>query len=130
MTDPISNILTSIRNALLLNYKNVVVSHSKTIESIVLLLSNIGYIKNFKIIQKKFFKSILIFLKYNFDGKSIIHGIKRISKPSLRKYCNRRNIPLVCNGLGTAILSTSRGIITSYKAKKIGVGGEIICIIW
>jgi len=127
ITDPIADTLTRIRNALLLRHKTVQVKHSGYIRKIILLLFQIGYIKTFRSFNNKY---ITVFLKYNASGLSVIHGIKRISKPGLRIYCKITSIPIIYNGIGTAIISTSKGLVTTYIANKIKIGGEIICIIW
>jgi len=130
ITDPIADTLTRIRNALALKYKNVEVNHSNLIQRIIQIFYNIGYIDGFKILTRKNSKVIIISLKYDIDGNSVIHGVKRVSKPSLRVYAKANSIPVVYNGLGTSIVSTSLGLVTTYKAKQKNKGGEIICFIW
>jgi small subunit ribosomal protein S8 len=128
--DPIADMLTRIRNALTSRHKIVNINYSKFTEKIVRLFYRIGYIEGIKIKGSGINKLITVFLKYDQNGSSVIRGIKRASKPGLRIYCNKNKIPIVYNGIGTAILSTSRGLLTAYSAKQQRIGGEIICFIW
>lgn len=130
MTDPIADMLTRIRNSMSINEKFVKVPHSNIKESIASVLKEEGYIVDFKINEKDNKKEIVIENKYLEDGSKVIHGLKRISKPGLRIYANKEELPKVLNGLGTAIISTSQGIITDEKARELGVGGEVIAYIW
>ncbi|CAL4323966.1 30S ribosomal protein S8 [Buchnera aphidicola] len=129
MQDPISDMLTIIRNGQLANKISVVVPSSNLKVSISGVLKNEGYIKNYVVNQKvnKFFLTIV--LKY-FRGKSVIENITRISKPSLRIYKDKNNLPIVMDGLGIAIMSTSHGVISNKTAKKLGIGGEVICFVF
>lgn len=130
MTDPIADMLTRIRNSMSINEKFVNVPHSNIKESIASVLKEEGYILDFKINEENNKKEMVIELKYLEDGSKVIHGLKRISKPGLRIYANKEELPKVLNGLGTAIISTSQGIITDEKARELGVGGEVIAYIW
>ncbi len=130
ITDPIADSLTRIRNAISSRHTNVELRHSKIIEKIMRLFSRIGYINDVKVKHDKIFKKIELTLKYDKNGNSVVTGLKRISKPGLRSYCNITNIPSVQDGIGTAIISTSSGLMTTYQAKKKNVGGEVICFIW
>ncbi len=130
MTDPIADMLTRIRNSMSINEKFVNVPHSNIKESIASVLKEEGYIVDFKINEENNKKEMVIELKYLEDGSKVIHGLKRISKPGLRIYANKEELPKVLNGLGTAIISTSQGIITDEKARELGVGGEVIAYIW
>jgi small subunit ribosomal protein S8 len=130
ITDPIADALTRIRNALSSRHRKVNIKHSKFVENIIRVFFRIGYINGLKVYRQGISKYITIILKYDNNDISIIHGLKRVSKPSLRMYCNSSNIPVVYNGMGTSIISTSKGIKTSCKAKKQNIGGEIICFIW
>lgn len=130
ITDNIADTLTRIRNALSSRKNSVLVIYSSFIARIILLLYNIGYFKNIRIIKNGIKRYIVIELKYDKDGNSIITGIKRASKPGLRLYCKKNKLPIIYNGTGTAIISTSCGLLTTYRAKKQDIGGEIICIIW
>ncbi|ABJ90781.1 30S ribosomal protein S8 [Buchnera aphidicola] len=127
MQDPIADMITCIRNGQFSNKIFVIVPFSRLKENIVKVLKFEGYIINYKI-KKNNNKVLKIFLKY-FNGKSVIENIKRISRPSLRRYCNKRNLPIVMNNLGIAIISTSRGVMTDRIAREKGLGGEIICYV-
>ena len=128
MTDPISDMLTRIRNASLALVPDVEVSHSRMKESIAGILKKEGYIADCSVEGKTAKK---IKLKLKFQGrKGIIVGLKRVSKPGLRHYVGVTEIPRVLGGMGTAIVSTSRGVMTGVQARKQGLGGELICYIW
>ncbi|QCI26120.1 30S ribosomal protein S8 [Buchnera aphidicola] len=128
MQDPIADMLTSIRNSQAANKVEVCIFSSNIKIAIANVLKKEGYIVDY-IVKKKKNKSMLnIFLKY-FNGKSVIDVIKRISKPSVRVYKKKKNLPVVMDGLGIAILSTSKGVISNKQAIKIGIGGEVICIV-
>lgn len=130
ITDPIADSLTRIRNAISSKHKIVELRHSKIIEKIIRLFCTIGYVGDIKIKHDKVFKKIEVILKYDKHGNSVLTGLKRISKPGLRNYCNKINIPIVQKGIGTAIISTSNGLMTTYQARKKNIGGEVICFIW
>ena len=128
--DPIGDMLTKIRNALLAKHEKVDISPSKEKLEIIKILKNEGYIKNFKKVtedNKTFFR---VFLKYNEDGCSIIDNLKRISRPGRRVYKGYKDIPKLYNGIGIYIISTSKGITTGKKAKEKKEGGEILCAVW
>ena len=127
--DPISDMLTRIRNAVSKKHKNVLVPSSKFKVEIAKILQNEGFINSFQIIKNGDFPSIKIDLKYDSRKAPVIKKIKRISKPGLRVYVNKNEIPRISGGLGTSIISTSRGVMTGNKAREIGVGGEILCSI-
>ena len=128
MSDPISDMLTRIRNASLALVPDVEVSHSRMKESIAGILKKEGYIADCSVEGKSAKK---IKLKLKFQGrKGIIAGLKRVSKPGLRHYVGATEIPRVLGGMGTAIVSTSRGVMTGVQARKQGLGGELICYIW
>lgn len=130
-TDIIADTLTRIRNANMVRHQIVRVVNTKITFSVVKILKEEGYISNFEEIEIANRKYLLLCLKYHTQKRQpIITGIKRISKPGLRIYVNKSNLPNVLNNLGIAILSTSKGILTNNKARKLGVGGEIICYIW
>nr|YP_010485281.1 ribosomal protein S8 [Sargassum fulvellum]UVW81075.1 ribosomal protein S8 [Sargassum fulvellum] len=130
-TDRIADMLTRIRNANLVRHQIVRVIKTKIIFSLTKILKEEGYISSFEEIEIANKKYLLLCLKYhNQKREPIITGIKRISKPGLRVYVNKSNLPNILNNLGIAILSTSKGIITNHKAKKLGIGGEVICYIW
>lgn len=130
VNDPIADLLTRIRNANQRKHKVVVIPYSKTKEQIVKILLEEGYIINFKLqIEEKKRKEIVIFLKYKGQQK-VISGLRRISKPGLRIYSESTKIPKVLNGYGIAVISTSKGIMTDKKAKKLNLGGEVMAFVW
>lgn len=131
VTDPISDMLTRIRNASKARLDTAVMPSSKLKTEIAKILLEEGYINSFEVSDGENINGILkIYLKYGSDRKGVIEGLKRISKPGLRVYAEKENIPRVLGGLGTVIISTSQGIMTGKKAKKLGIGGEIICHVW
>ena len=131
MSDPIADMLTRIRNANTAKHDTVDIPSSKMKNAIAEILFNEGYITKYEIIEDGNFKTIRVTLKYGADkNEKIIIGIKRISKPGLRVYANKNEIPKVLGGLGTAILSTNRGIITDKEARKLQVGGEVLAFVW
>ncbi|UCH13468.1 MAG: 30S ribosomal protein S8 [Bacteroidales bacterium] len=130
MTDPIADYLTRIRNAIMAKHKVVEIPASNLKKDITKILHDQGYILNYKFIDDKIQGIIKIALKYNAETKlPAIKSIKRISRPGLRKYARKDNIPRVLNGLGVAILSTSKGVMTDKDARKQSVGGEILCFV-
>ena len=130
MTDPIADMLTRIRNAQRASHELVNIPSSKLKINVAKVLKSEGYIKNFRIISDGQHRFIRIFLKYDKDGVAIIEGIKRVSKPGCRVYAGSDEVPKVLNGYGINILSTSKGLMTDNEAKKVGVGGEILCAVW
>ena len=130
MTDPIADMLTRVRNALTASYNTVDIPSSRQKIDIARVLKSEGFIKNFKIIEDKKQGIMRIFFKYDENGESIIGGLKRVSKPGCRIYTKGDRIPQVLNGYGINVLSTSKGIMTDRQARKIGIGGEIICSVW
>ncbi|MDE6313582.1 MAG: 30S ribosomal protein S8 [Lachnospiraceae bacterium] len=131
MSDPIADMLTRIRNANTAKHDTVDVPSSKMKESIAKILLDEGYIKKYEIIEDGSFKTIRIELKYGKDkNEKIITGLKRISKPGLRVYANAEDLPKVLGGLGIAIVSTNKGVVTDKEARKMNVGGEVLAFIW
>ncbi|MFI3229940.1 MAG: 30S ribosomal protein S8 [bacterium] len=131
MSDPIADMLTRIRNANTAKHNTVDVPSSKVKEAIADILVKEGYVKGFEIIEDGVKKNMRITLKYGATkNEKVISGIKRISKPGLRVYANKEELPRVLGGLGTAIISTNKGIITDKDARKLGVGGEVIAFVW
>ena len=131
MSDPIADMLTRIRNANTAKHEKVNVPASKMKISIAEILLKEGYIKNFELVDAGAAKDIVITLKYGKDkNEKILTGLKRISKPGLRVYANSEELPKVLGGLGTAIISTNKGVITDKEARKQNVGGEVLCFIW
>ena len=131
MSDPIADMLTRIRNANTAKHDTVDVPASKMKIAIANILLDEGYIKKYELIDEGSFQTIHIELKYGADkNEKIISGIKRISKPGLRVYAGKENLPRVLGGLGVAILSTNQGVITDKEARKLQVGGEVLAFVW
>ena len=131
MSDPIADMLTRIRNANTAKHDTVDVPASKMKLAIAEILLEEGYIKKYEVIENGNFKDIHITLKYGADkNEKIISGIKRISKPGLRVYAGKEDMPKVLGGLGIAIVSTNQGVITDKKARELGVGGEVLAFVW
>jgi small subunit ribosomal protein S8 len=129
--DTISDMLTRIRNANLVGHQVVKINSTRVTYRICQLLKSEGFIRQFETVVKNERKYIFIYLKYEYESKKpIIRGLKRVSKPGLRVYVGKTQIPLILGGQGLALISTSSGILTSLEAKKFGVGGELICYIW
>ena len=129
-TDPIADLLTMIRNAIMVKHSDLEVGASRIKIAIINILKDCGYIKGYQIIGEGYKQSVKIFIKYDKKNNSVISGLKRISKSSRRVYVNKSNIPYVLGGLGTAIVSTSKGILSDRACRKANVGGEIMCYIW
>lgn len=130
MSDPIADMLTRIRNASSANHKTVSVPYSKMKKAIADILLDEGYVSNVEVIEGEPSDDIKITLKYTPEKEKVIAGIKRISKPGLRIYVGQEDIPKVLNGLGIAVISTSKGILTDKQARQAGVGGEVLCYVW
>ena len=131
MSDPIADMLTRIRNANTAKHDTVDVPASKMKESIAKILLDEGYIKSYEILEDGIAKTIKITLKYGVDkNQKTISGIKRISKPGLRVYAGKDELPKVLGGLGIAIISTNQGVITDKKARELQVGGEVLAYVW
>ena len=130
MTDPIADMLTRIRNANTVGHTTVEIPASKMKKSIAGILADEGYIKGFDVIDDNKQGIIRIQMKYGADKERVISGIKKISKPGLKVYAKSDEVPKVLGGLGIAIISTSSGIISDREARKLGVGGEVICYVW
>lgn len=131
MSDPIADMLTRIRNANTAKHDTVDVPSSKMKLAIADILLNEGYIKKYEIVEDGGFSTIRITLKYGKDkNERIITGLKRISKPGLRVYANKEELPKVLGGLGIAIISTNQGVVTDKAARQLGVGGEVLAFVW
>ena len=130
MTDPIADLLTRIRNANLAHHEVVEIPASKIKKSIAEILKSEGFIRDVEYIEDNKQGVIRVFLKYGEDRNRVITGLKRISKPGLRKYAKADSLPKVLNGLGIAIISTSAGVITDKEARSKQVGGEVIAYVW
>ena len=131
MTDPIADMLTRIRNANTAKHDTVDVPSSKMKLAIAKILLDEGYIKSYDLVDNGNFKDIQITLKYGKDkNEKIISGLQRISKPGLRVYASKEELPKVLGGLGVAIISTNQGVVTDKEARKLGVGGEVLAFVW
>ena len=130
VSDPISNMLTSVRNAVHTNKETVDIPASKLLEKVLSILKSDGYITDVRMLKDSKQGTLKVYLKYTAAKKSAIMGITRISKPGLRVYATGLKVPKVLNGLGTAVISTSKGVITDREARKLNVGGEVLCYVW
>ena len=130
MTDPIADMLTRIRNANTVGHATVDVPASKMKKSIAGILTEEGYINGYEVIEDNKQGTIRIQMKYGANKERVISGIKKISKPGLKVYAKADEVPRVLGGLGIAIISTSNGIISDKEARKLGIGGEVICYVW
>ena len=130
MTDPIADMLTRIRNGLTVKHETVEIPASNIKKAIAKILLEEGYVKNVEFVEDGVQGTIKITLKYAGKNAKVITGLKRISKPGLRIYSNAEQLPKVLNGLGIAIVSTSKGIITDKNARKLNVGGEVLAYVW
>ena len=131
MSDPIADMLTRIRNGNTAKHDTVDVPKSNMKVAIADILTNEGYIKGYEVVEDGVKSTIRISLKYGKDkNEKVITGIKKISKPGLRIYANKDELPRVLGGMGTAIVSTNKGVITDKEARKLGVGGEVIAFVW
>lgn len=129
-TDPIADMLTRIRNANMVSHESVEMPSSKLKVELAKLLKDEGYITDYEVKEVGKFKVLSITLKYDKKNNPVISNLKRISKPGLRTYCKARNLPQVFGGMGIAIISTSKGLLTDRQARKECAGGEILCYVW
>ena len=131
VTDPIADLLTRIRNGHMAKHDKLDIPSSKVKQAIVRILKEEGYIKNFKVVDGKGKHPVIrVYLKYEPNGKPVINGLTRVSRPGRRVFCGKDNLPRVLNGLGISILTTNRGIMATNKAKSLGIGGEVLCNVW
>jgi small subunit ribosomal protein S8 len=130
VSDPVADLLTRIRNANLARHEKVTLPSSKLKVEIARLLQEEGYIEGWDVVKDGQFQSLTITLKYSDSRERVIKGLKRISKPGRRIYAKHDRLPKVLGGLGTAILSTPTGVITSRQAAERGIGGEVLCFVW
>jgi len=130
MSDPIADMLTRMRNGIIASFDSVDVPSSKLKINIAKILKSEGFIKNYKVIADKKQGLIRIFLKYDENGEPVIGGLKRVSRSSVRVYAKKDKVPMVLNGFGINVLSTSKGVMTDKQARKLGIGGEILCSVW
>ena len=129
-TDPIADMLTRIRNANLVKHADVEMPSSKLTVALAKLLKNEGYISDYEVVENGKFNTLKVTLKYDENDKPIITNLRRVSRPGLRNYCKSKKLPKVYDGMGIAIVSTSKGLLTDRKARKEKVGGEILCYVW
>jgi small subunit ribosomal protein S8 len=132
VTDPIADTLTRIRNAGVAHHSQVAMPHSKMREALAGILKDEGFVSDFEMLPGKVTDTLVIHLKYTRERhpKPVIAGLNRVSKPGRRVYCGKRDIPWVRSGLGVAILSTPKGVMTGRQARNEGVGGEVLCYVW
>jgi len=130
MTDPIADLLTRVRNANSARHDVVEVPSSKVKKAVANILLEEGYVKGIEEYNDGVVPMMRIALKYGSNKEKVITGLKRISKPGLRVYCKAEEVPKVLNGLGVAVISTSKGVLADREARKLGLGGEVICYIW
>ncbi len=133
MSDPIADMLTRVRNALMRQHPAVSIPHSKVKEALAQVLKDEGYIEEFTVLPEKPQAVIQVHLKYiggRRDRRSVITGLERVSRPGCRVYVGKKEIPWVLSGMGIAVLTTSKGIMTGQQARRKGVGGEVVCKVW
>lgn len=130
MTDPIADLLTRIRNANVVKHEIVELPSSNIKKAVANIMLQEGYLKNIEEYNDGVVSMLRLTMKYGQNKERTITGLRRISKPGLRVYCRKEEIPQVLNGLGVAVISTSKGVVTDKEARKLGLGGEVICYIW
>ena len=130
MTDPIADMLTRVRNALMAGHQRVEMPSSRIKADIARILKEEGFIENFKVIEQTPQNLLRLYLRYGPAGETVITGLERISRPGRRVFCGRDEIPTVLGGLGISIISTSRGVLSGRESRKQGVGGELLCQVW
>ena len=130
ISDPIADMLTRIRNAIMARHDYVLIPTSRMKLSIARILREEGFISDYEVLRGKPHRVIKTYLKYGDNNQPVLSGLERVSKPGLRVYVQRKEIPRVYGGLGIAILSTPKGVMTGQKAWRLGVGGELLCYIW
>lgn len=130
VSDPIADMLTRVRNAIMARHDYVLVPSSRMRLSIARILKEEGFIKDYEVLKGKLDRTIKIYLKYFDSNQSAISGLERVSKPGLRVYVEKKEIPRVYGGLGIAVISTSKGVKTGQQAWRSGIGGELLCYIW
>ncbi|RKY59762.1 MAG: 30S ribosomal protein S8 [Candidatus Latescibacterota bacterium] len=130
VTDPIADMLTRIRNALQARHSQVDLPASRLKREIARILAEEGYIKGYTFLEDGKQGILRIYLKYDEQGKPVLQGLKRVSRPGRRLYAGRSEVPRTMGGIGTTIVSTSKGVLTDRECRKLGVGGEILCMVW
>jgi small subunit ribosomal protein S8 len=130
MTDPVADMLTRIRNANRALHETAEMPSSRLKVEIARLLKDEGYVKDYRVVKGETFDTLVVELKFGQNRERVITDLKRVSKPGRRIYARKDRLPRVLGGMGTALLSTSRGVVTSRQAQELGVGGEVICFVW
>lgn len=130
ITDPIADMLTRIRNGIQSRHDRIELPSSKLKVEVARILKSEGFISNYKVVDQMPQPVLRVYLKYSDDGEPVIHGIERVSRPGRRVYRGKEEIPQVLGGLGLAIISTSRGVLSGAEAARTGVGGEVLCQVW
>jgi small subunit ribosomal protein S8 len=129
VSDPIADMLTRIRNAIMVRHDSVLIPSSRMKQAIAKILKEEGFISDYEVLKGKTHRTIKIQLKYSSKNQSVLTGLERVSKPGLRVYIDRKEIPRIAGGLGVAILSTSKGVMTGQQAWRQGIGGELLCYV-
>jgi small subunit ribosomal protein S8 len=130
MTDPVADMLTRVRNASRAGHRKVDIPSSKMKREVARILKERGFVHNYAYVDDGLQGYLRLYLKYSEEEEGAIQGLQRVSRPGLRKYVGKDEIPRVLNGLGVAILSTSKGVLTGVEARQVGVGGEYVCRVW
>jgi len=130
ISDPIADMLTRIRNAIMARHDSVLIPASRMKLGIASIIKDEGFINNYEVLRDKPHRAIKIYLKYGDKNQPALSGLERVSKPGLRMHVQRKEIPRVYGGLGIAILSTSEGVLTGQQAWRLGIGGELLCYVW
>jgi len=130
VSDPIADILTRIRNAIMVRHESVMIPASRMKLAIARILKEEGFISDYEVVRGKPQRTIKIFLKYDDKNEPVLSGLERVSKPGLRVYVQKKEIPRVYGGLGVAIISTAKGVMTGQQAWRQGIGGELLCYVW
>ena len=130
VSDPIADILTRIRNAIMVRHESVMIPASRMKLAIARILKEEGFISDYEVVRGKPQRTIKIFLKYDDNNEPVLSGLERVSKPGLRVYVQKKEIPRVYGGLGVAIISTAKGVMTGQQAWRQGIGGELLCYVW
>ena len=130
ISDPIADMLTRIRNAIMVRHDSVLIPASKMKLSIARILKDEGFINDYEVLRSKPHRVIKLYLKYSDKNQPVLSGLERISKPGLRVYVQQKEIPRVYGGLGIAIVSTPKGVMTGQQARRQGIGGELLCYVW
>ena len=130
VSDPIADMLTRIRNAVMARHDSVLIPASRMKLSITRILKEEGFISDYEVLRGKPHRVIKVYLKYSDKNQSVLSGLERVSKPGLRVYVQRKEVPRIYGGLGVAIVSTAKGVMTGQQARRQGIGGELLCYVW